>query len=145
LLPCKGGAELPRPDAGWGGAKFSFLEKWIWMCLPWTFAQWILGSGVKLKGIQSKPPTWSIKMEKWELLKLGRTTITTFSSQGKTVTELKEYLRYRNARPKTVIPLVEENMEAAIVEILTDGYEPFESVVDKDGLIFFYLFRRRIP
>jgi len=84
-------------------------------------------------------------MEKWELLKLGRTTITTFSSQGKTVTELKEYLRYRNARPKTAIPLVEENMEAAIVEILTDGYEPFESVVDKDGLIFFYLFRRRIP
>lgn len=82
-------------------------------------------------------------MEKWEMLKLGRTTITVFSPQGKTAVDLKEYLRFRNARPKSVMPLVEENMEAAIVEILMDGYEPFEGVVDKDGLTFFYLFRRR--
>ncbi|HEX7395834.1 MAG TPA: hypothetical protein VF313_12980 [Anaerolineaceae bacterium] len=84
-------------------------------------------------------------MEKWELLKLGRSIITVFSPQGKTTVDLKEYLRYRDARPKSMNPLVEELMEAAIVPILTDGWEPFESVIDKDGLIFFYIFRRKIP
>jgi hypothetical protein len=83
-------------------------------------------------------------MEKWELLKLGRSNITVFSPQGKHIDDLKEYLRFRNARPKSVIPLVEENMEAAIVPILTDGWEPFETVVDKDGLLFFIIFRRKI-
>jgi len=83
-------------------------------------------------------------MDKWELLKLGRVWITTFTTQGKNVQDLKDFLRFRDARPKALMPTVEEQMDAAIVPLLMDGWEPMECVVDKEGALFFYLFRRKV-
>ena len=83
-------------------------------------------------------------MEKWELLKLGRMNIVTFSPQGRNVQDLKDFLRFRDARPKASFPTVEELMDSAIVPLLMDGWEPMESVVDKEGALYFYLFRRKV-
>jgi hypothetical protein len=83
-------------------------------------------------------------MEKWELLKLGRVYITTFTPQGRNVQDLKDFLRFRDARPKAVMPTTEELMDSAIVPLLIDGWEPMESVVDRDGALYYYLFRRKV-